>query len=366
MKAYKYKIMTAKRITQTFERTLSVCCDLYNAGLQERRDAYKLERKSISYSEQCVELTDVRETDADVAGIYSQVTQDALRRLNKAFLAFFRRVKAKRGAGYPRFRSKSRYDSFTYPQSGFRLEGDKLHLAKIGSVRLRLSRPVEGKIKTCTLKRQPDGWFVIFTVEDEPRPLPECSEQVGIDVGLLSFITLSDATEIDNPRYYKEAQAKLRRAQRKVSRRKYGSHRRRKAVQLLARIHQHVAHRRRDFQHKISRWLVDNFGVIAVEDLNVKGLASGMLAKSVNDAGWRQFLNMIAYKAENAGRQFVKVNPSGTSQTCTCGASTPKTLSQRLHQCSVCGLSANRDHVSAQVILQRAGQSLLAVTQPLG
>lgn len=366
MKAYKYKLRTSKRIAETFEQTLGVCCDLYNAGLQERRDAYKLERKSISYSEQCLELTDMREGNADVENIYSQVTQDALRRLNKAFLAFFRRVKAKQTAGYPRFRSKSRYDSFTYPQSGFRLDGNKLHMAKIGSVRLRLSRPVEGKIKTCTIKRQPDGWFVIFTAETKPEPLPPACEQVGIDVGLLSFATMSDAMEIDNPRWYREAQAKLRRAQRKIARRKKGSHRRRKAVQLLARTHLHIANQRRDFQHKISRWLVNNYQVIAIEDLNVKGLASGMLAKSVNDAGWRQFLNMIAYKAEDAGRQFVQVNPNGTSQTCTCGASTPKTLSQRWHECSECSVSANRDHVSAQVILQRVGQSLLAITQPLG
>ena len=366
MKAYKYKLRISKKIGDSFNQTLAVCCDLYNAGLQERRDAYKLERKSISYSEQCLELTDVREADADIANIYSQVTQDALRRLNKAFLAFFRRVKARQTAGYPRFRSKSRYDSFTYPQSGFRLDGDKLHLAKIGSVRLRLSRPVEGKIKTCTIKRQPDGWFVILTAETAPKHLPERAEQVGVDVGLFSFATLSDGTEIDNPRWYREAQAKLRRAQRKVARRKKGSHRRRKAVQLLARTHQHVANQRRDFQHKISRGLVNNHQVIAVEDLNVKGLASGMLAKSVNDAGWSSFINMLAYKAADAGRDLIKVDPRGTSQTCTCGAHTPKTLSQRRHQCTACGVSANRDHVSAQVILQRAGQSLLAVTQPLG
>jgi putative transposase len=361
MKAYKYKLRISKKIEDSFNRTLAVCCDLYNAGLQERRDAYKLERKAISYSEQCVELTDVREADADVAGIYSQVTQDALRRLNKAFLGFFRRVKAKQTAGYPRFRSKSRYDSFTYPQSGFRLDGDKLHLAKIGSVRLRLSRPVEEKIKTCTIKRQPDGWFVIFTVEDEAHPLPQRSEQIGIDVGLLSFATLSDGTEVDNPRYYREAQKQLRIAQRKVSRRKKGSHRRRKAVQLLARVHQHVRNQRADFHHKISRWLVNEYGTIAVEDLNVKGLAGGMLARSVNDAGWSSFINMLTYKAEDAGRALVKVDPRGTSQTCTCGAHTPKDLSQRWHKCAECGLSQGRDHVSAQVILQRAlGQSVLA------
>jgi putative transposase len=366
VKAFKYKLRVSNKIENSFDRILSVCCDLYNAGLQERRDAYKLERKSISYAQQCVELTDVRAADTDVASVYSQVTQDALHRLSKAFLAFFRRAKAKQTAGYPRFRSKSRYDSFTYPQSGFRLVGDKLHLAKIGTVRLRLSRPVKGKIKTCTIKRQPDGWFVVFTAETTPEPLPECSEQIGVDVGLLSFATLSDGTEIENPRWYREAQAKLRRAQRKVARRKKGSHRRRKAIQLLARTHQHTANQRGDFHHQISRRLVNNYQVIAIEDLNIKGLASGMLAKSVNDVGWSAFFKTLTHKAEDAGRALIKVNPSGTSQICTCGASAPKRLSQRWHQCSECGLSQGRDHVSAQVILQRAGQSLLAVTQPLG
>jgi len=367
VKAYKYKLRISRRIAQTFERTLGVCCDLYNAGLQERRDAYKLERKSVSYSEQCAELTDVRAADGDVASIYSQVTQDALRRVNLAFLAFFRRVKAKQRAGYPRFRSKSRYDSFTYPQSGFRLEAAKLHLAKIGSVRLRLSRPVEGKIKTCTIKRQPDGWFVIFTAEIEPESLPPCAAQVGIDVGLVAFATLSDGTKIENPRYYRESQVRLRRAQRKVARRKKGSNRRRKAVQLLARIHQHIANQRRDFQHKMSRWLVNNYGLIAVENLNVKGLSGGMLAKSINDVGWSSFFKMLTYKAEDAGRVLIKVNPNGTSQICICGASTPKTLKERWHQCDSCGSSLPRDHVSAQVILNRAvGQTVPALSCPSG
>lgn len=366
MKAYKFKIRTSQKVTEAFEGTLNVCRELYNAALQERRDAWKLNRISLNYHTQRAQLPEIKIARPDLNSLYSQVPQDVLRRLSKTFDAFFRRMKAKQAAGYPRFKGKNRYDSFTYPQSGFVLEGDKLHLAKIGSVRLRLSRPVEGKIKSCTIKRQADGWFVIFTAETETQPLPECSKQVGIDVGLLSFATLSDGTEIDNPRYYKEAQAKLRRVQRKVARRKKGSNRRRKAIHLLARTHLQVGNRRRDFQHKISRWLVDNYGLIAIEDLNVKGLASGMLAKSVNDAGWGYFLNMIAYKAENAGRQFVKVNPSGTSQTCLCGAHTPKSLSQRWHQCSECGLSLGRDHVSAQIILNRAlGLSVLASSRAL-
>lgn len=367
MKAYKFKARPSKRISQAFEETLNVCRELYNAGLQERRDAWKLNQVSINFHIQAAQLPSIKALRQDLAALYSQVPQDVLRRLSKTFDAFFRRVKRGETPGYPRFKGKYRYNSFTYPQSGFRLEGDKLHLSKIGSVRLRLSRAIEGTIKTCTIKREADGWYAILTAQVNSKPLPEAKAQVGVDVGLSVFATLSDGTEIENPRPLRQAQKKLRVAQRKVARRKKESSRRRKAVQLLARIHQHVKNQRTDFHHKISRWLVDNHQVIAVEDLNVKGLASGMLAKSVNDAGWGNFLNMIAYKAADAGRLFVQVNPSGTSQTCRCGADTPKTLSQRWHECESCGLSANRDHVSAQVILQRAaGQTVLALSPMAG
>ncbi len=367
MKSYKFKLRPSKRVAQAFERTLNVCRELYNAGLQERRDAWKLNRVSINFHAQAVQLPAIKAVREDVDALYSQVPQDALRRLSKAFDAFFRRVKAKQTAGFPRFKSKSRYDSFCYPQSGFNLAHDKLTLSKIGSVRLRLSREVEGNVKTCTIKREADGWYVIFTVDAKPTPLPPCSERIGVDVGLLSFATLSDATEIDNPRYYKAAKKQLRTAQRKVARRKKGSNRRRKAVALSAKIHQHVKRQRADFHHKISRWLVDNHGVIAVEDLNIKGLAAGFLAKSVTDAGWSAFLKMLMYKAEDAGRVLIKVDPRGTSQTCTCGASVPKQLSERWHKCVGCGLSAGRDHVSAQVILQRAGgHPALALSYPSG
>jgi putative transposase len=184
---------------------------------------------------------------------------------------------------------------------------------------------------------------------------------VGIDVGLLSFVTLSDGTTIDNPRCSRKAQAKLRRAQRRVARRQRGSHNRKKAVMLLQKAYAHVRNQRADFHHQTARALVNTYGVIAIEDLNIKGLAGGMLAKPVNDAGWSAFITKLAYKAAEAGRQLVYVNPYGTSQTCLCGAPVPKTLSQRWHQCEACGLSAARDHVSAQLILG-LGLSLLGLT----
>ena len=363
---YKFRLYPTRQQAALFEQTLGLCQELYNAALQERRDAWRLNRISVNFAAQSAQLPDIKAVRPELSGVYSQVLQDALRRVDKTFKAFFGRVKRKQKAGFPRFRSSSRYDSFTHPQGGFSVLGSHLCLSKIGKVKIKLHRPIEGKIKTLTVKREAGKWYACFSVECEAMPLPPNTESIGVDVGLLAFATLSDGTEIENPRYYREAQKKLRGAQRKVARRKRGSHRRRKALLLLQKTHAHIRKQRADFQHKISRWLVDNYGLIAVENLNVKGLAAGMLAKSVSDAGWGAFFAKLEYKAASAGRQLIKVNPSGTSQTCACGAHTPKELSQRWHKCSECGLSANRDHVSAQVILQRAlGLSVQVLSQAL-
>jgi putative transposase len=212
-----------------------------------------------------------------------------------------------------------------------------------------------------TVKREAGKWYACFSVEYDTDPLPETDARVGLDVGLLAFATLSDGSTIDNPRYHRQAQAKLRLAQRRVARRKRGSHNRRKAVVLLQKAHAHVRNQRADFHHKAAHRLVNTYGMIAVEDLNIKGLASGMLAKSVNDAGWSNFIAKLSYKAAEAGRRLIQVDPRGTSQACLCGAEVRKTLHQRWHTCQECGLSAARDHVSAQLILG-LGLSLLGLT----
>jgi putative transposase len=234
------------------------------------------------------------------------------------------------------------------------IEDSRLMLSKIGSIKIKQHRPIDGKIKTCTVKREAGYWYVFFSCEVEPALLPPSDECIGIDVGLKSFATLSDGFEVENPRHYHKAQDKLRIAQRKVSRRNKRSNRRRKAVVLLQRAHAHIRNQRSDFHHKLARLLVNQYGFIAIENLNIQGLASGMLAKSVTDAGWSSFIAKLSYKAAEAGRQLIEVDPRGTSQTCTCGHLVPKTLRDRWHECPVCGLSADRDHVSAQVILYRA------------
>jgi putative transposase len=213
---------------------------------------------------------------------------------------------------------------------------------------------VDGEIKTVTIKREVDRWYVCFSVEATVNRLPAVSEEAGIDVGVESFAVLSDGTEIDNPRYLERGLRKLRRTQRRVARRRRGSKRRRKAAVLLAKVFQKIRNQRSNFHHEVSSWLVNKYQLIAVEALNVRSLSRGMLARSVHDAAWRFFFNKLAYKAERADRQLIEVDARGTSQTCTCGAAVPKTLADRWHKCPTCGLSGSRDHVSAQVILQRA------------
>jgi len=295
--------------------TLDVCRELYNAGLQERIEAWKC-RTPVRVFDQINQLPEIKAVRADLAGVFSQVLQDTLRRLDKTYQAFFGRVQRGQKAGFPRFKGRNRYDSFTYPQSGFEL-GAKLQLSKIGNLKIKQHRDIAGQIKTLTIRREAGCWYACFSVQYEPTRLPHSSNHIAIDVGLEAFATLSDGTRIENHRYYKTAQAKLRRAQRKVARRQNKkSKRRHKAILLLQKAHRHVANQRKDFQHKLSTQLVQNFGTIAVEDLNIKGLSAGVLGKAIHDVGWSTFLNMLAYKAENAGRQLLKLDPRYTSQEC--------------------------------------------------
>jgi len=356
-KTFKYRLFTTRLQSDLLDVQLGEACRLYNAALQERRDAWK-QRVSINYYTQANQLKEIRAA-GDLGLANFSCCQDILRRVNKTYEAFFRRVKRGEKAGYPRFKSRRRFDSITFPSygDGIRRNDNVLRIQGIGRVEVKLHRPVSGKIKTVTLKRECGKWYACFSVECEAKPLPPNTNEIGIDVGLQTSATMSDGKSVPNNRWYQRAEAQLRRAQRKVARRRKGSHRRRKAVALLQKIHQRIKNQRHEFQHKFTFWLVQNFGTIAVEDLNFKSLADGMLAKSVHDVSWAAFFSKLTYKAENAGRVWKAVNPRGTSQTCTCGAKVWKELSDREHVCTACGLLASRDVVSAQVILQRARMS---------
>ena len=354
-KTFKYRLFTTRLQSETLDGQLGEACRLYNGALEERRDAYHSHKKSLNYYDQANQLKDIRAA-GDLGLANFSCCQDILRRVDKTFKSFFLRVKRHQTPGYPRFKSRRRFDSLTFPSygDGIKLTGNTLRVQGVGELEVKLHRPVAGTIKTVTVKRECGKWYVCFSVECEVKPLPPLDNAIGIDLGLEYFATLTDGPPVPNPRWYRQAEAKLRRAQRKIARRKKGSHRRRKAVALLPKVHTRTRNQRNEFQHRLSFWLIKNFGTIVVEDLNVKGLAGGMLAKSVHDAAWAALVSKIAYKAENAGRTLIQVDPRGTSQTCICGATVRKVLSEREHVCTACGLIAPRDAVSAQVILQRA------------
>jgi len=377
LKAYKYRLYPTCKQANTLQWVLDRCRELYNAALQERRDAYRMVGKSMTYYDQANQLPDIKQIREEYQDIHSQVLQDALRRVDKAMKAFFRRVKAGETPGYPRFQGYNRYDSFTYPQVGFSLTHDnRVCFSKIGSIKVKLHRPIQGKVKTCTLKREGEHWYVVFACEVKESPLEASDEAVGIDLGLLHFATLSDGSTIENPRYYRKAEKRLQKHQQSLARKKRGSHRRRKAVKQVAQAHRKVRNQRADFLHKESRKLVNTYGTIVFEELEPANMskrpkpkqdengkyipngaaAKGGLNKSINDAGWGQFVQYCVSKAANAGRQVLFVNPKYTSQACSgCGQIRKKDLSERWHSCD-CGSELDRDHNAALNIL-RLGRS---------
>jgi putative transposase len=364
-KAFLYRLYPNKVQTDKLSGLLNVARELYNACLQERRDAYKMQGKSLNYYDQANELKELRQVIPEVAQLNFSATQDMLRRLDKGFKGFFRRIKNGDKAGYPRFKGRNRFDSITFPVygDGVKIRGNRLYVQNVGLVKFKLHRALEGQINTITLKRNCDKWYAVFSNSVDIEPLPASNKQVGVDVGIESFAVTSDGEFIENPHCLKVSQRKLRVAQRKVSRKKKGGHNRRKAVKLLARQHLKVGNQRKDFAHKVARNIVNTYGFIAVEDLQIKNMVRNHhLAQSISDAGWGQFLNLLSYKAEWAGRKLVKVNPNGTSQTCSvCGYKVPKDLSVRIHNCPNCGISLHRDFNSALNILT-LGRSVWDVT----
>ena len=329
-------------------------CKLYNTALEQRIMAYRSSRKHLSYYDQAKELKQLR--DEKLCGIANFLAcQGVLRKLDKTFKTFYKRVKKGQKAGFPRFKPASRYNTLEYPSygDGCKLHVNKIYLQGIGKINIRLHRPVEGIIKTVSITRKNGKYYIFFTCKAEPCLLPKTNNIIGIDVGLESFAVTSEGEFIENPRFYKKSQQKLRVLQRSVSRKHKGSTSRKKAVILLAKQHEKIANQRLDFIHKFSRQLIDENDIICIEDLNIKGLARGMLAKSVNDVAWGMLFNVLNYKAENAGKEIIKVDPRGTSQRCSrCGTEVKKDLSVRHHNCPICNLSIHRDLNSAKEILR--------------
>ena len=360
MLSFRYRLFTTAAQEVALTDMLGAFCDLYNAGLQQRIEAYQRRGVSLRYSNQAAELKAVRFADERLAGYSFTTEQQVLRRLDKTFSAFFGRVKRGAKAGFPRFRAKARFDS-----ADMRV-GDGLTIRKSkrlgivgipGEIKVRWHRDLPSGVKlgAAVVSRKAGKWFVCFQIElPGAEPIERPFTPVGIDLGLTSLVALSTGETVPTPQCTKNAAKALCRARRAVARKRRGSKRRTKAKLRVARLSAHVANQRRDFSHKLARRLVNRFSHIAFENLNIKGLAAGMLAKSVHNAAWGQLIQHTTYKAANAGGIVVLVDPRGTSQTCPeCGTIKRKTLAEREHRCE-CGCALNRDVAAARVVLMRA------------
>ncbi|HOV79416.1 MAG TPA: RNA-guided endonuclease TnpB family protein [Bacillota bacterium] len=349
-----FHIEPTKEQTQKLFQTLALCRRLYNAALEQREICYRQRGKSPSCTAQKNELPALKEELPEYKQVNAQVLQDCLQRLDNAFERFFGGL-----AGYPRYKGRNHYRSFTYPQADKQNHFKKpgyIYLPKIGYVKMKAHFEFDpAKVSRINVKYHNDKWYVNLTSEIQEIETVEIVNKVGLDVGLLTFAALSDGTKIDNPKYFRKSEKKLARLQRRLSRKKKGSNNREKAKAKVAKLHDKIANQRNDFLHKVSYSIVKKYDLIAVENLSVKNMIKNHhLSKSIADAGWGKFISYLEYKCLKYGKKLVKVPPGGTSQTCICGAHVPKDLSVRLHKCPECGLNADRDVVSAMVILQRA------------
>ncbi|WP_406660802.1 transposase [Methanolobus sp. ZRKC3] len=349
-KSYKFRLYPTKEQGIILTKTLDVCRYIYNEFLADRRNAYDRCNRGLNILDQ---INQVKYLEFNIP-VQSQVKQDVIRRLGKSFDAFFRRCKSGEIPGYPRFKSKGRYNSFTYPQSGFLIEGTKLKLSKIGTIKLKQHRGIEGKIKTCTIKRELDQWYAVFSADLGKCPIKvEPITSIGIDVGLNSCVTLSNGEQFDSPEFYRKSEKSLTVQQKRLSRKKKGSENRNRQKSKVVKVHRKIRNQRLDFNHKLSRILVDRFDRIVFEDLNINNMVKNHhLAKSISDVAWGQLIQMTKYKAEETGKFVELVNPYNTSQMCSgCGTLVKKSLAVRTHKCPECGLELDRDHNAAINIL---------------
>jgi putative transposase len=345
-KTFKEKLRPTPAQERALEEVLWRCRELYNAALEHRITAWQRRRVSISRYAQEAELKDIRAEFPEYTAIHSHVLQDVLARLDKTSQAFFHRVQRGEKAGFPRFKGRygNRFHSFTYKEygNGARLDTGFLVLSKIGRISVHWSRPLEGTPKTVTVSREADGWYVVISCADvSVKPMPLTGRETGVDVGLKVFLITAEGNAVENPRHYRKAEKALKKAQRHVSPRKKGSHRRRKAICWLAKAHQHVRRQRADFHHKTALALVREYDTIYVEAIQPANLSrrpepkpdgqrggdehngarrKAGLNKSIQDAGWHQFLSTRAFKAASAGKRVEAVSPAYTSQDCSgCG-----------------------------------------------
>jgi putative transposase len=355
LKTFKYRLYPSPHQIRLLEQTLETCRRWYNACLAERQDAWENEHRSIGKYAQLAKVKEFRRANPFAAQVHSHILQVTTTDLDKAFQAFFRRVLAGEQPGYPRFKGQGRFSSFGLKElgNGFKLDGRRLRVSGIGRLGVRWHRPIEGTIKTLRLVRQTDGWYACFSCEVEPHPLPATHAEVGLDVGLHRLLTTSAGEKIENPRWYRKEQKRLRVLQRRMSRRTKFGRNWSTSVKTVQNQHQHLANRRKDFLNKLVNDLVSRYDRIALEDLQISNLVRNHhLSKSILDAGWGYFRQQLVSKAEYAGKLVVVVPPAYTSRTCSqCGyVFESLTLAERWVHCD-CGLSLDRDHNAALNLL---------------
>jgi len=367
-KSFQFRLRPTKKQKKMLQSQLDECRWLYNELLAQRKLSYEELDFSLSKYQQLMFLPLLKTERPSLDQVHSQVLQNIVDRLDKAFQSFFRRCKAGEKPGFPRFRGEHRYNSFCYPQSGFTVIHQELKLSKIGSIRMKMHRPIEGEIKTCTLRRNASGdWDISLSCEVEIQPQPQKTTSIGIDVGLAHFAVLSNGQEIPNPRFFQKGQKALAKVQKNLAKLEKGTKERRKKGKAAAKIHEKIRNQRKDFCHQESRKIIKEYQYICIEDLNIKKMVEGShFAKSITDASWNQFRQFLTYKAVEAGRKLGLVNPAYTTQDCSrCKHREEKKLSVRMHCCSQCGYKITRDQNAAENILALGLDSLGEIPRSL-
>jgi len=367
-KTFKYRLYLTPAQETILLKTLDECRWLYNHLLEQRKTAWEQDGRSLSLYDQQADLPALKRERTPLKIAYSQVLQHVAVRIDLAFQAFFRRVKAGETPGFPRFRGQERYTSLTYPQLAngcVRVDAERrlVRVAHVGDLRIVYHRPLEGMPKTATLSVSSTGkWSICFSCAcADPTPLPKTGQEVGIDVGLTTFATLSTAEQIANPHFFRTDEKALGKVQKRLSKEEKGTPERKKRRKPVARVHERIGWRRSNFAHQHSRRLVNAHDLIAVEDLSIhRMLHNHCLAKSISDAAWNQFVQLLSYKAAWAGREYIAVNPASTSQDCSaCGHRQKMPLSERTYTCPCCGLVIDRD-LNASLNILGVGRHTLA------
>lgn len=368
-RAFKFRFYPSKEQEKLLCETLRLCCSLYNASLEQRRYAYKA-GQPINYRTQQNQLPELRRGIPEYRAVHSQVLQDVLRRVDRAFANYFDRTERRKNGehtkvGYPRFKPERRYNSITYPQAQkYKIIGGHVVLPKIGKLRVFMHRNPVGEIKTVTVKRDGVGdWYVILTAEFPDTPRKEPKSALGVDVGLMKLMQVSNGEFVENQKFYREAERRLSRAQRQLGRKVLGSSNRVRARVRVAKIHRKIQRQREYFLHEISKELVSRADLFVFEDLKIQNMmANHRLSKSIHDASWGKLFQYTSYKASSAGKSVMRVDPRGTTCDCACGATVKLPLSERAFRCPKCGLTIDRDLHGSFSILRKVGWEAAELT----